>query len=144
MSAAKPQGSKRQRKTAYAALANKGSRNQDALSGPIIGHFETVSTETRYRLNDEGGIIGTYEKKVKPYQRIVHDEVPRTTDPSLNRYKPQRSIDPQKRRRQESAWKRCRVLRENGAHAEGRNCYSCGCPEGGALEVRLAGRSEAA
>jgi hypothetical protein len=63
----------RQRKTAYAAMANQSSRNQAALSGPVVGSFETVTHETRAKFGESGEALREYEVPVKPYQRIVHD-----------------------------------------------------------------------
>lgn len=66
----------RQRKTAYAAMANQGSRNQNAIEGPLVGRFETVTTETRVKLSEDGEVIRRYEVPVRPYERIVHDDPP--------------------------------------------------------------------
>ena len=65
----------RQRKAAYVAKASGASRNQSTIAGPLVGHFETVSEETRVRRDrDTGEVLYTYTVPVKPYERIVHDE----------------------------------------------------------------------
>ena len=38
----------RERKSRYAALADKSSRNETTLDGPIIGHFETIIDKERF------------------------------------------------------------------------------------------------
>lgn len=112
------QSRNRQRKALYASLANKESRNQEQLTAPIIGHFETQIVKV-------GG--KTISERV-----IVHADAPANTAHVSTK----RSPNAQKRRRQLSAWARCRTKRDMGDHdfdGPRPNCRSCGCPESEAV-----------
>lgn len=144
MSAAGKMSRNQQRKAAYAALADKSSRNQVAIEAPIVGHFETRAvTEPCPRCADDGFPFGRedckrckgtgrIEKrdrsgKVQTVEVIVHDKP--SAEATVTATKKQREIDPRKRRRQIGAWTRCRALRTTGAHrGDGNNCQCCGCP----------------
>ncbi len=125
-----------QRKAAYAGLANKGSRNQEQLAGPVVGRIVTVTSEPIVMaVKDEESwdgerrvVVG--EKTVKPYQMVVHDDKP--VKGETVRTKVKREPNAQKRLRQEGAWGRCLTKRQSGGHEftqnAGQNCRSCGCP----------------
>lgn len=117
-----------QRKAHYAAIADKSSRNQDTITAPLVGRLEWVTSEPIIKVNEETGerhVVG--ERKVAPYQRVVHDAaaVPGEARPRTAK----RATNAQKIGRQERAWARCRLLRQCGAHEGPRdNCKSCGAP----------------
>jgi hypothetical protein len=131
MADAKKNSRNRQRKTLYASLADKGSRHQESIGEtPIIGRFETVTTEPIYRENPENPyeVVPIGERKLKkPYQRIVHDD---KKEPA--RTSQERASQPakgRKRWRQERAWARCAEVKATGKHrGRGVNCHCCGCP----------------
>jgi len=132
-----------QRKAAYAAQADKSSRNQVAIEAPIVGHFETRAvTMPCPRCSDDEGVryvanckrcdgTGRVEKrdrngKVETVEVIVHDK---PTTATIAATKQKREPDARKRRRQLSAWARCRALKTTGVHrGDSSNCQCCGCP----------------
>lgn len=145
-----------QRKKAYADQADKSSRNQIAIEGPIIGRFVTVDTEesvtVKHNKDGESQIITLVHKLKKPRQVLVHDgdatPVNKSTDAAvaaaISAF-PRREPNAQKRRRQQAAWTRCAILTKHGEHDFGGlhrnaerdlkiaypadNCVGCGCPK---------------
>lgn len=130
MSATKKLSRNQARKIAYAQQADRSSRNEHTLDGPIIGRLVTVTTEPviKYVPDEESWtgeravIVG--ERKVKPYQKIVHDETPAETKQRTAKREP----NAQKRRRQIAAWSRCATRLATGEHSPDMNCRCCGCP----------------
>lgn len=122
----------RQRKAAYAAQANRASRNQDAIEGPIVGRFveREVTVKCRAcelgceRCDGTGRVVKRgRDGKVETVEVIVHDERADKAPAATPTAAPTREVHAAKRRRQLSAWARCR-----GHVIAGANCCSCGCP----------------
>lgn len=113
MKTAKKMSRNSSRKVAYAAKADKSSRNEHAISEPIVGR---LVTEEVVSINTETGERKITHKLENP--KIVHDEKISSAVKSGAAL----SEDPRKRRRQEAAWARC-----NGHHGV-INCFSCGAP----------------
>lgn len=143
----------RQRKTAYAAQADKSSRNEVVIEGPIVGHFEAVTVTKDcfcVRVDEEGGGSGPDPKcrkcggtgarpvtdalgKPKQIERIVHERrtssAPTDATASTAVSHASREATERKRRRQEAAWERCRTKTASGKHdLKDNNCRCCGCP----------------
>ncbi len=125
----------RARKIAYAAQANQGSRNQDAIDGPIIGRFELVTTEPITKVvadetswSGERLIVVGHRPVAKPYQRIVHDGDATTAAPVRHREK---SGSPKAVARRERAQARCaetnhRYKQRDASAIDGNRCGKCG------------------
>lgn len=146
MSAVGGKSYNRQRKATYAAKADQSSRNQDALSGPVVGKFVKVDKTVMCRTcdgtgaveNDVGGnencdrcqgagrrVVRDADGSVVQTEVIVHDERNSTASSSA----PSSTVVPtaiseprvakagsRRRERQESAWRRCPWKSRTGAH----------------------------
>ena len=105
------------RKALYSSQGDKGSRNQDAIEGPLVGRFETVVDKERF-----GDRL--------PHEVLVHDTASSGATVASPRAA-KREPNAQKRRRQLAAWARCARNRVDGSHPmHGSNCVCCGMPEG--------------
>ena len=143
----------RTRKAAYAAQADKGSRNENSIGEkPIIGRLVMVDATKPCRAcegsrTDEDGnacrkcdgtgtvVARDINGQARQVQIIVHDGD--ATPAAVAAGTSKREVaDAGKRRRQEAAWARCKYAAQGHKIESKANCQSCGCP---ATEAALDG-----
>lgn len=145
----------RTRKAAYAAQADKSSRNENSIGEkPIIGRLVMVDATKPCRAceggrTDEDGnacrkcggtgsvVARDANGNVRQVQIVVHDGDSTQGAAAIGGTSSKHEVaDAGKRRRQEAAWARCKYAKQ-GHKIEGLvNCQSCGCP---ATEAALDG-----